>query len=374
MNVLIFSWRGPKHPHEGGAEYSSHEHAKGWVKAGHSVTLFTSSFKGAKNEEYIDGVQIIRRGNQIFGVHLQAVIWYLFSSHFKFDMVIDEIHGIPFFTPLFVRTKKLGFIHEVAKEVWILNPWPKPLNMIPAIIGTIAEPLIFKFIYSNISFMTVSESTKYDLIHWGISRENISVIHNGFRKKPYIKKVDKERKKTIIYLGALSKDKGAENALEVFSLLLKEEGDWQFWVVGKAADSYLRFIRQKSEKLGINKVVKFFGFVSEQEKYNLLSKAHVLINPSFREGWGLVVIEAASVGTPTVAYNVSGLRDSVADNKTGLLCEPNPKSCAEKIAYLMKNQQLYTKLKKNCLKWSNKFSWEKSCQKSLTLIEKLADI
>lgn len=370
MKILIFSWRGPKHPHAGGAEYSTHEHSKGWVKAGHSVILFTSSFKGAKSEEEIDGVHVMRRGGQILGVHLHAMWWYLFSNHPKFDMVVDEIHGIPFFTPLFVKIPKLVFIHEVAKEVWKLNPWPSPFNLLPAVLGTLFEPLIFKFFYKNIPFMTVSQSTKQDLIDWQIPQENITVVHNGFNNPNYpIGK--KQMIKTVIYLGALSKDKGVEDALDTFKNLAQIKKNIQFWVVGKGESHYLDFLKNKTKLLGIDKFTKFFGFVSEKEKYELLSQAHILINPSIREGWGFVVIEAASQGTPTVAYNVAGLKDSVLDGKTGLLCDPNPTSCAQEIKYLFDNESIYISLTKNCRKWSQKFSWKESVKESLKLLDKV---
>lgn len=370
MNILIFSWRGPKHPHAGGAEYSSHEHARGWIKAGHEVTLFTSTFNGAKEEEYIDGIRIIRRGRQVFGVHILAIIWYLFSLHPKFDIVVDEIHGIPFFTPIFVRTRKLGFIHEVAKEVWKLNPWPKPFNLIPALIGTFVEPLVFSILYRNVPFITVSESTKADLIKWDIPDKNITVVNNGFRGKTSEKGIKKENKKTIIYLGALSQDKGIEDAIEVFKILSQKEKNWQFWVVGKGEVHYLQYLKKKVADYLLRNV-KFFEFVNENKKYDLLAKAHVLINPSIREGWGLVVIEAASVGTPTVAYNVAGLRDSVIHGKTGLLSDPNPQSCAEKINYLLENKSLYKALSKKSKSLSKKFSWDRASRESLELLEKI---
>lgn len=372
MNILIFSWRGPKHPHAGGAEYSSHEHAVGWVKKGHKVTLFTSSFAGSRKEEDIDGVHIIRSGDQIFGVHLKAMFWYLFSPHLKFDIVIDEIHGIPFFSPLYIRVKKLAFIHEVAKEVWRLNPWPWPFNLIPAIVGTLLEPFIFRVLYHNLPFMTVSESTKEDLIKWDIPKEHIKVIHNGFKSQTLEKGVKKEDKKTLVYLGALSKDKGIEDALEIFKILEKKSNNWQFWVIGKAEVHYLEYLKSKVNKFNLENAVKFFGFVDESKKINLLARAHILINPSIREGWGLVVIEAASVGTPTVAYNVAGLRDSVVDGKTGILSDPNSQSAADKIDYLLNNKSIYGELSRNCKSWSSKFSWDKASAESMNLIRNIA--
>ncbi len=127
MNILILSWRGIGHPNAGGAEIVTHEHAKGWVKAGHQVILFTSYFPDAKREEVIDGIEIKRYGRQMLGVQWEAFKWYLFGVHCKFDLVIDQFHGIPFFTPFYVRSKKIAFIHEVAKEVWRLNSLPKDL-------------------------------------------------------------------------------------------------------------------------------------------------------------------------------------------------------------------------------------------------------
>lgn len=360
MNILIFSWRGPGHPNAGGAETSTHEHAKGWVKAGHSVTLFTSSYEGAKKEEVIDGVLIKRRGSQVLGVHWEALKWYLFAKHPKYDLVIDQFHGIPFFTPFYVRGEILAFIHEVAKEVWKTN-----FSFLPALVGEISEPWIFKLFYKKIPFMTVSDSTRQDLITWGIAEKNISVIHNGINV-PKMKIPPKENKKTIIYLGSLSKDKGIEDALEVFSLLKNE--NIQFWVVGKSHPRYLKFLKENCDSR-----VKFWGYVAETKKFELLARAHLLINPSVREGWGLVVIEAARMGTPTVAYHVAGLKDSVIDDKTGILCKQEVAALAKELQGLLQDEKRLKTLSQQAISWSNRFTWDKSVRKSLALINKLID-
>lgn len=371
MNILVFSWRGPGHPNAGGAEISTHEHTKGWVKAGHRVTLFTSYFPGGKKYEQVDGVEVIRSGRQVLGVQLEALKWYIFTSHQKFDLVIDQFHGLPFFTPLFVRAKKLAFIHEVTKEIWKYNTWTKPLNLIPSTLGPFLEPLIVKYLYTKVPFMTVSESTREDLMQWGIPRKSVTVIHNGYHHHGISTLPTKEIKETAIFLGAIAKDKGIEDALKVFSYLNKKENDWQFWVIGKADRAYLSFLKQLARIFGIAKKVKFFGYVTEKEKFTRLAKAHVLVNPSIREGWGLVVIEAASVGTPTIGYNVPGLRDSIKDGWTGILSEPNAKECSEAIIELMSDRNKYNKLKNNCIIWSKEFDWERSSKNSLNLIEKL---
>lgn len=371
MNILILSWRGPGHPQAGGAELVSHTYAKAWVEHGHQVTLFTSIYPNAKKEETVDGVKIIRRGNQILGVQVKALFWYLFDHHQEFDLVVDEFHGIPFFTPLYVRTKKIGFIHEVAKEVWTLNPLPKPYYYVPALLGPTAEQWIFK-LYKHIPFLTVSESTQSDLIEWGIRPQDITVIHNGINIPSIPGKLEKKR--VLIYLGALSKDKGIEVALEAFRIIEKKMPEYQYWVVGKGEQILLQDLKNKVKLWGLEKKIKFLGFVDEKTKFRLLRQAYLLINPSIREGWGLVVLEAAGVGTPTVGFNSPGLRDSIQDGLTGCLTKENTaKGIYQEVIKLIESENLYNKMSRNALAWSKKFSWLNSVRRSEQLIQQLVD-
>lgn len=370
MNILYLSWRGPGHPNSGGAELVAHEHAKAWIKKGHKVTLFTSYFPGAKEVEYIDRVKIIRAGNAILTVQLKAFIWYLFKSKEKFDVVIDEFHGLPFFTPLYVRAKKLAWIHEIAGNVWKFNSLPFPFNSLVANLAPVCEPLIFKLFYKKTKFVTFADSIKNELIDICIPEKNITIINHGVNiLNP--KKISKNKMFTISYLGVLTQDKGIEDAIDAINLLNKIQ-KIQFWIIGQGEGSYTKFLKSKVEALGLDKVTKFWGFVNEQKKFKLLKKASVLIHPSIREGWGLVVIEAGLMGTPTIGYNVSGLRDSIIDMETGLLCKyNNPKNLSENIFKLYQDKKLYKKLSQNSIKWSKNFSWGKSTCQSLDIINKL---
>lgn len=366
MNIVIFSWRGPGHPNAGGAEIVTHEHAKAWVKSGHNVTLFTSFFPGASKEETTEGIRIIRKGVGLTGVHLEAWKWYR-GLEVKPDLVFDHFHGIPFFTPLYVKEKKVAFIHEVAKEVWFLNHLPFPKNLIYGLVGYLCEPLIFE-LYKNIPFITVSESTKEDLEKWGVRK--ITVIHNGIiLPKPEIRD-QKSKVKTAIYLGTLAKDKGIEDAIKAFALINRKEKGWQFWVVGRGNPDYLRELKVTSGDLKVK--VKFWGYVSEKEKFQLLAKAWVMVNPSVREGWGLVNLEANSQGTPVAGYKVPGMIDSVINGKTGQLSACGDyRSLAANTLKLVGNPVLYAAFQKNSLAWAKNFSWEKAGKESLRLIEEL---
>ncbi len=368
MNILIFSWRGVGHPNAGGAEIATHEHAEAWVKAGHSVTLFSSHFAGCKKIESVDGVQIIRRGRQLVGVQIAGLFWYLFGKHPKFDIVVDQFHGIPFFTPLYVKTKILAYIHEVATEVWKTNELPRPYNLIAAFMGPIIEPLVFKF-YKNIDFLTVSDSTKKDLIGLGVNKNKITVIENGVNT---VKVGTQKKEKIITFLGALSQDKGVEDSIKILEEVLKKDEGWKLNIVGKGNQQYLSKLKSTAKELGINKNIEFFGYVTDRKKFEILAKSYCLVNPSIHEGWGLVNIEANYVGTPVFAYKVKGIKDSVIDQKTGMLFEKADfHGMAMEIVKLYSDKKRYDEMSKHCLKWSSKFSWEKSTKESTELIESL---
>ncbi|MDO8658373.1 MAG: glycosyltransferase family 4 protein, partial [Candidatus Levybacteria bacterium] len=124
--------------------------------------------------------------------------------------------------------------------------------------------------------------------------------------------------------------------------------------------------------LNIIQKVAFYNYVAEEKKFDLLKRAWILINPSVKEGWGLTVMEAASQGTPTIAYDTSGLRDSILNDKTGLLAHSKtPDALAKKTAMLLGNPLLYNTLSKNAIEWSRNFNWRDSVKKSLALINNI---
>lgn len=370
MRILVFSWRDPKHPLAGGAEQVMHEHMRGWIAAGHSVTLFSSKFKNVPVEEAIDDIYIVRHGYQYLGVQISAFFYYL-KNRKKYDLIVDQFHGLPFFTPIYIKKPKLAVIQEIAREVWFLNPLPWPLNWVIGVIGFLGEPLIF-FLYKNIPFMTGSESAKADVAKFGIPKDHITVVPHGVIVKKPSPMPPKEKKMTLAFLGVLSKDKGIEDTLKCFALLNKK-GNFQFWVIGRVeTEGYYKKLQKLVLSLGLKNKIKFWGFVSQEKKFELLARAHLLINPSVREGWGLVNIEANSMGTPVIAYKSPGLVDSVMDGQSGIICQKNtPLGLAEKVMVLLFDNVKLQKLQRSALAWSQNFTWEKSIRKSLLLIEKV---
>lgn len=370
MNILVFSWRDPKHPLAGGAEQVMHEHMKGWIRSGHNVTLFSSKSPNLKSEEVIDKVKIIRQGNQYIGVQIKAFLFYLKNKN-SYDFLIDQFHGLPFFTPIYSTKPKIAVIQETARSVWFLNPFPKPLNLLVGLVGYLSEPLYFLF-YRNTQFATGSNSAKTEVSKMGIPLKNITVWPHGVIIPKIKINAKKEKIKTITFLGVLSKDKGIIDAIKCFKNLSKKT-NYQFWIIGKPENSEIAMeIKELVSDLKMNSRIKFWGFVSLEKKFELLKRSHILINPSIREGWGLVNIEANSMSTPVVSYNAAGLVDSVKQNYSGIFVRNNNyKSLAEEVINLLDNKNKYSKLCKTAVMWAGKFNWNNSVKVSLRTITKI---
>lgn len=374
INILIFNWRDTKNPLSGGAELVTLKHAKAWVKAGNKVTWFTSVFPNSKKEETIDGVKIIRKGNY-WSVYLKAFFFYHFSNN-SFDVVIDEIHGIPFFTPFYVRKPKIAFIHEVAGVIWDYM-YPFPINKM----GKIFEKFYFLF-YKNVLFWTDAPSTIDDLVKKGIDRKNCIAIACPVNNKVCATMPKKEKELTFIFVSRLVKMKGIENVLEAFALIYKENPKSKLWIVGGGNLSYLNILKEKISKLeklykldersSFIDSIKFWGRVSDEKKLELMGKAHLLLHASVKEGWGLVILEAVSQGTPSVVYRVAGLVDSVKNGQTGVVINENkPEILAQEALKLLSDKVKYKQLQLRGIAWVKSLTWDKATKESLKLLMSL---
>lgn len=170
--------------------------------------------------------------------------------------------------------------------------------------------------------------------------------------------------------------KGIENVLEAFATIYKANPKAKLWLVGGGDPQYVDFLKKKIAQLeehyklyNLMNSISFFGRVSEETKLSLMGRSHVLLHASVKEGWGLVVLEAASQGTPSVVYKVAGLVDSVKDGKTGIIVKANtPKELGREALSLVGNEKEYKRLQQGGLDWVKSLTWEKVTKQSLNLL------
>jgi len=115
------------------------------------------------------------------------------------------------------------------------------------------------------------------------------------------------------------KMKGVEVALQATRDISQKLPHFKLFLVGTGPVSYVQYLRKMIDDLNISKNVEFLGKVSESDKYEILARSHFLIHPSYREGFGLTVLEAGLVGTPTIARAGSSMDELIADKVSGLI-------------------------------------------------------
>ena len=344
MRILWFNWRDILNPEAGGAEVYTHEIMRRLSKRGHEMTLFTSRFKGCRLNENIDGVDVIREGNK-YRVYLKAKD-YLKDYKHHYDVIIDEINTKPFFVPEFVKEKRvIAIIHQLAREFWFYET-KFPLSYI----GYYYLEKKWLSKYKNTITLALSNSTKTDLEELGFER--VFVVPPGLNISPISNVKEKEANPTVVYMGRLTKAKLPHHALQAFSIIKHEMHNAKMWIIG---DGYLR---KKLESFN-TKDVTFYRHISNEKKYDLLSRAHIILVPAVREGWGLIVTEANAMGTPAIGYDVPGLRDSIKHLKTGItVIEKTPAAMAQQTISLLRDPDRLFKYSTNALEFSRQFSWD----------------
>ena len=363
MRILIFNWRDITHPWAGGSEVYLHEMARRWVKRGHIVGWLCAGYNNAKKKEVIDGIHIVRRGGR-YGVYLSTALYYLLRLRSKYDVVIDGENGIPFFTPLYVSVPKLLLIHHIHTEVFF-----KELEFPLSWVAYFLESKLMPLIYKKIRCVTVSKSSKEQIEELKLGRNCITIIYNGVDLTRYVPG-KKSLHPLIVYIGRLKGYKSIDVLIYAIREIVKKVPGVELVIAGSGPKQ--KTWEKLTKKLKLDQKVKFYGYVTEREKIKIFQKAWVFVNPSFVEGWGVTSIEASACGTPVVASNVPGLRDSVLDGKTGFLFEyDNVERLAEKLVKILKDEALRTKLGKNGLNWAKNFSWDKSAAKTLKILERI---
>lgn len=361
MKILWFSWKDRTNPLAGGAEVVAHELAKRLIADGHEVTFVVGGYKGAAPTATIHGYNVIRIGNR-HTVYLAA--WRYYRKHLSgwADLIIDEMNTLPFLAKLYVRERNILFVHQLCHRIWFYQlPWWLGW------MGYVAEPLYVRLLSDRLA-ITVSESTRADLVRHGFKPENVRIISEGIEIDPVatLSKIRKFDQPTVLSLGSVRPMKNTLDQIKAFEIAKRTLPDLKLIVAGDHSGNYGLSVRHHIAHSTYKADIEVLGRVSTEQKIELMQQAHLLLVTSVKEGWGLVVTEAASQGTPSAVYNVDGLRDSVRDGETGLIAKENtPQGLAECVCSLLQLTQEYRRLQASGWEWSKEINFDRAYQQFL---------
>jgi glycosyltransferase involved in cell wall biosynthesis len=363
-HILAINWQDLKHPESGGAEIHLEEILRRLVKRGHKIDLLCCNFPDGKKEEIVEGVNIIRRGSRPFFNYIVPGVLRSLIKKNKYDLIFEDVNKVPFYTPLYHNLPVLVIFHHLFGGSIF-----REINFFLGIYIYLSEKPISLF-YKKNHLMVVSESTAQEIINKGVAENHVHVVHNGIDQDVYNfdTKVPKFERPTILYVGRIKKYKSIETVIDAMPAILQRLPEAKLVIVG--AGDHLPNLKEHVKRKQLTDFIELEGFVPQETKVEYYRRSHLLVYPSYKEGWGLTNIEANACGTTVLASRVPGLRDSVDEGKSGLLFEyGNISEFVEKALKILTNNEYRSQLEKGALVHASKFSWDKTTDKTEELME-----
>lgn len=356
MHVLLLNWLDRENPQAGGAEHHLHQCFGRLVAKGWKVTLVTSGWPGAPGRCVLDGIEVHRIGGRhTFAAAAPSYARGLLAAD-RYSLVVEDLNKVPLFAPRWTDLPVVLLVHHlfgrtafhearfpIAAATWILErPIPR--------------------VYRGVPIVAISQSTRDDLARRGLDPARIEVVENGVDAERFTPGDDGARFQdpTLLYLGRLKRYKRVDLVLRAAAALRAEGLPVQLLIAGEGDRRPVLEREARRLELGEGEI-RFLGFISEDDKVRLLQRSWVHVLTSEKEGWGISILEAAACGTPSVASDVLGLRDSVLHEKTGLLVRHGDVSAlARSIRRLLENEELRRAFGRAGRSFAEGLSWDRA--------------
>lgn len=361
--------------YNGGGERRYYEMMKRVVKLGHEVDMITMNYPNCKKHEQIDGINIHHIGPTIENPPIRSKTDFIkfFYSICKWLLKHDyDVLDAQSYSPLLPttimskikKTPLIGTVYDTStnnKDQWIQS----------STLANRVEKFLVTLPFTKL--LTVSNSTKTSLINdFEVKGETIEILSIGF-DTDFVDSIKCEEKNnnTIIFVGRLIPHKHVNHLLKVINKLKNKIPDIKLVIVGKGIekDNLIKYITDNY----LEEHVEFLQDLSNEELTYQMKKSNVLVLPSTREGFGMVLAEANSCNIPVIAYKSGGVVEVINSGNTGYLIEPeNVEELTSKIELVLTNKKLQEKLGKQGRKHvEKKFNWDKIVNQYIQLLENI---
>jgi len=364
VKILLVNWNDGENPQAGGAEIHLHELFGRIAFWGHQVHLIASGWPGCIPDTMVDGIQVTRIGGRhSFALRARGAVRRALREQ-RFDVVVEDINKLPLFLPLLTSLPFVAIVPHLFGTTAFAEASP------PMAAVVWAAELPIPWVYRHAAFHAISESTRDDLARRGVPRERIIVIHPGVDSQAYHPDPATPRapRPTFLYLGRLKRYKGVEFALRALAIARAARPDMTLDICGQGDDRPR--LERLAGALGLRDAVRFLGYVPEEEKKRLLRRAWAVVFPSPKEGWGITNVEAAACGTPALASDSPGLRESVQREVTGYLVpHGDAEALADRMLALAADPAAVERLGRAARAFAEGLSWDAAARATIAHIE-----
>lgn len=354
LRLLVLNWQDRLNPQAGGAETHLHEVFGRLAARGHDVTLLVSGWPGAPPRDTIDDMEVHRVGGR-YTFNLVAPRYYRRKLRSRgFDLVVEDLNKVPLFSPLWAGRPVVLLVHHLFGRIAFQEAG------LPVAAATWALERPLPRFYRDLPVEAVSQSTARDLQRRGF-RAPIEVIPNGVDVEFFSPGTEADRfaEPTLLYLGRLKKYKRVDLIVRALARLRAEGMGARLVIAGRGDRA--EAVASLARRLGAADHVRMLGFVPEAEKVRLLRGAWVHVLTSPKEGWGISNLEAAACGTPSVASDSPGLRDSVVHGETGFLVpHGDVTALAARVRSILEDPRLRERLGRAARAFAEHHTWERS--------------
>jgi glycosyltransferase involved in cell wall biosynthesis len=340
VRIAFMSWRDLANELAGGAEVFVDRLAVALLGMGHEIVLLCGGPVGERAYPVINmGGTFSQYARAPFLHHRVARDW---------DLLVDTENGLPYFSPLWRRKPILACVYHVHSE-----QWDQRFSPLLAAAGRFTESRIMPIVYRRVPFLAISSSTASALEGIGVDRSRIHVLQSGV-DPPSGAVGERSLEPLFVCLGRLVAHKRVDLLLRVWEQVRPVVGG-QLIVIGDGPE-------RASLEAQAGRGVVFAGRVSDDEKWLLLSRAWALVHPAHHEGWGIVIIEAAEVGTPALGFSVPGVKDAIVDGVTGIQVDSEAEFVRQWIE-LANNRSLRDRLSRGARRHASDFGWDQVARK-----------
>ena len=369
----VFPYRnGGKIVIPGGGEAHAFFLSRELVQRGHEVKMISGRWKGTPEQEVINGIEFIRYGSYSpwFDEPLVVSLKNMVANTISCIKIVNKVLRAekPDFlvTPMSFAFPRVFILAKAQRipliaEVHDVYEIPLYLQHYRRDYGPLVYPgLFYVWIYNNLPrFADLVETVSFQNIEplvkkYGVEKKKIFVTGNGIEIEKY--EYSEEKEQLMVVLGRLVSYKRVDMAIEIFRLVKEEIPEAKLLVVGDGPD------RERLLELakGVDGV-EFMGFVSEDEKINILKRAKILLSCSEFEGFGIVPIEAFACGAFPVVSDIPAHQEVVG--KYAFLFS-GVEEAAKKICELLSNERERRKLARSGRKFvESTYTWDKVCNR-----------